>query len=200
VRNATEPLNNNDEISEVREIILSGGDPLVLDDTDLDGLLNYIMDLYPGNRVRLHTRVPVMLPERVTPQLIDLLRNFRLNPDGGAVYVVLHVNHSNELSDEVVNAISAFVEVGIPVLSQSVLLRRVNDRFETLFDLYEKLADIRVVPYYLHQLDSVQGAEHLEVPTAKGQVLVSKLSVTLPGYAVPRYVREVPGESKKTRL
>jgi len=191
---------NNDEFGGVREIILSGGDPLMLDDENVQGLLNYIKDLHPGNRVRLHTRMPVWLPERMTPQLIEVLRDYRFDPVGGAVYVVLHVNHLNELSEKVVNAITSMIDAGIPVLSQTVLLRNVNDRFETLFDLFEKLADIRVIPYYLHQLDHVQGAAHFEVPTAKGQVLVSKLSLTLPGYAVPRYVREIPGESKKARL
>ena len=144
--------------------------------------------------------MPIWLPERVTPQLIETLRVFRFNPAGGAVYVVLHVNHPNELSAKVVGAIAAIIDTGIPVLSQTVLLRNVNDRFETLFDLFERLADIRVIPYYLHQLDHVHGAAHFEVPTVKGQVLVSKLSATLPGYAVPRYVREIPGESKKTRI
>jgi KamA family protein len=200
VQYSTEPLTGNDEISEVREIILSGGDPLMLNDVDLDGVLNYIKNLYPGNRVRLHTRLPILLPERVTPQLVELLRDFRFDSAGGPVYVVLHINHPNELSDKVVSAITALIDAGIPVLSQTVLLKHVNDRFETLFDLFEKLANIRVLPYYLHQLDRVQGAAHFEVPTAKGLVLLTKLSATLPGYAVPRYVRELPGESKKTRL
>ena len=196
----TELSKNNDEIGDVREIILSGGDPLMLDDSLLKGILNYIKDLHTGNRVRLHTRMPIWLPDRVTPQLVETLRLYRFEPEGGAVYVVLHVNHPNELSEKVVRAIAALVDAGIPVLSQTVLLRNVNDRFETLFDLFEKLADIRVVPYYLHQLDRVQGAAHFEVPTAKGQILISKLSAVLPGYAVPRFVRENPGESKKTRL
>ena len=200
IQNSTDSSKNNEEISDVREIILSGGDPLMLDDATLHGMFNYIKDLYPGNRVRVHTRMPIFLPERVTPQLVESLQAFRFSPAGGAVYVVLHVNHPNELSDKVVNAIAAIVDAGIPVLSQTVLLRHVNDRFETLFDLCEKLANSRMIPYYLHQLDKVQGAAHFEVPTVKGQVLASKLSATLPGYAVPKYVRDVPGESRKTRL
>ena len=200
IRISTNFSKNNDEISDVREIILSGGDPLMLDDAKLEGIFNYIKDLQPGNRVRLHTRMPIWLPERITPQLVDLLRVYRLDPTGGVVYLVLHVNHPNELSTQVVNAIASIIDAGIPVLSQTVLLRNINDRFETLFDLFEKLADIRVLPYYLHQLDRVQGAAHFEVPTVKGQVLVSKLSAALPGYAIPKYVREIPGESKKTRL
>ncbi len=197
---STKFLKNSDEISDIREIILSGGDPLMLDDDELEGVFNYIKDLHPGNRVRLHTRMPVLLPERVTPQLVELLIRYRLDPSGGAVYVVLHVNHANELSDKVADAIGRFVDAGIPVLSQTVLLRNVNDVFETLYDLFEKLANLRIIPYYLHQLDRVHGAAHFEVPTAKGLVLLSKLSATLPGYAVPRYVQEIPGESKKTRL
>jgi len=197
IRFSTEFENDSDE---VREFILSGGDPLMLDDADLDKLFHYIKNRHPGNRVRLHTRMPIMLPERVTPQLVEMLRHFRHDPAGGAVYVVLHINHRNELSDKVVSAIASIVDAGIPVLSQTVLLRNVNDRFETLLDLFEKLVDIRVIPYYLHQLDRVQGAAHFEVPTVKGQVLVSKLSLALPGYAVPGYVREIPGEFRKTRL
>ena len=196
----TDFLKNNEEISDVREIILSGGDPLMLDDTELDAILNYIKDLHPGNRVRLHTRMPVMLPERVTPQLVELLKNFHRDPIGGAVYVVLHVNHPNELSDKVVNAVALIIDAGIPVLCQTVLLRHVNDRFETLYDLFDKLANSRIIPYYLHQLDRVQGAAHFSVPIAKGQVLVAKLAAALPGYAVPRFVREVPGETKKMWL
>ena len=197
---SSEFLKNNEEISDIREIILSGGDPLMLDDTELDRILNYIKDLHPGNRVRLHTRMPVMLPERVTPQLVELLQNFRRHPTGGAVYLVLHVNHPNELSARVVNAIASYIDAGIPVLSQTVLLRHVNDRFETLYDLFEKLANSRIIPYYLHQLDRVQGAAHFEVPTTKGQILIAKLGAALPGYAVPRYVGEIPGESKKKWL
>ena len=200
IRYTTESLKNNEEISDIREIVLSGGDPLVLDDTGLDAILNYIKDLHPGNRVRLHTRMPIMLPERVTPQLVEVMQNFRRHPTGGAVYVVLHVNHSNELSDKVVNAISSFVDAGIPVFSQTVLLRHVNDRFESLYDLFDKLASSRIIPYYLHQLDRVQGAAHFEVSVTKGQVLISKLGAALPGYAVPRFVREIPGETKKKWL
>ena len=197
---ATDFLKNNEEISDIREVILSGGDPLMLDEAELEGILNYIKDWYPGNRVRLHTRMPVMLPERVTQQLVELLQNFRHHATGGAVSIVLHVNHPNELSEKVINAIASFIDVGIPVLSQTVLLRNVNDRFETLYDLFDKLASSRIIPYYLHQLDRVQGTAHFEVSTTKGQILISKLGAALPGYAVPRYVREIPGETKKKWL
>jgi len=200
IRQTTDSLKNNDEISDIREIILSGGDPLMLEDAELDGILNYIKDVHPGNRVRLHTRMPIMLPERVTPQLVELLRNFRHHPTGGAVFIMLHVNHPNELSDKVVNAIASFVDAGIPILSQTVLLRHINDHFETLYDLFDKLASSRIIPYYLHQLDRVQGATHFEVSVTKGQVLISKLGAALPGYAVPRFVREIPGETKKKWL
>ena len=199
-RHTADYSNAHDDISDIREIILSGGDPLMLNDDEIGSILNYIKDLHPGNRVRLHTRMPVMLPERVTPQLVELLQSFRCATTGGAVYVVLHINHPNELSYKVLNAIASFVDAGIPVLSQTVLLRHVNDHFETLFDLFEQLADSRIIPYYLYQLDRVQGAAHFEVPTVKGQVLVAKLSAALPGYAVPQYVREIPGESKKARI
>jgi KamA family protein len=144
--------------------------------------------------------MPIMLPERVTPQLVGVLQSFRQHSSGGSVYVVLHVNHPNELSDKVIGAVAAIIDAGIPVLSQTVLLRNINDRFETLYDLFEKLVNSRIIPYYLHQLDRVQGTAHFEVPVTKGQILVSKLSTTLSGYAVPRYVCEVPGGSKKKWL
>jgi len=190
----------SDEISDLREIILSGGEPLMLDDTELARVFNYIKELYPGNRVRLHTRMPIMLPERVTVALTEILRDFRLSPEGNAVYVVLHVNHPNELSSKVLDAIAMLIDAGIPVFSQTVLLKNINDHFETLYDLFEKLVNSRITPYYLHQLDRVTGTTHFEVPVTKGLILISKLQAALPGYAVPRYVQEIPGKSHKTLL
>ena len=186
-----------DETNNIREIVLSGGDPLMLDDTKFEGVFNYIRDSQSGNRVRLHTRLPVMLPERVTPQLIKTLHDFRAETKNGPVYLVLHVNHARELSEKVIDAVAKIIDSGIPVLSQTVLLRRVNDDFETLFDLFEKLIDYRIIPYYLHQLDKIQGVSHFEVPMVKGAELVAKLRAALPGYAVPRYVREISGLSQK---
>ena len=107
--------------------------------------------------------------------------------------MVVHVNHPAEIDEAVAAAFGRLVDAGIPVLSQGVLLRGVNDRLETLPTLYERLADLRVMPYYLHQLDPVAGAAHFEVPIAEGIALIRQLRARLPGYAVPRYVRETCG-------
>ena len=189
---------NSDEVVSIREIILSGGDPLMLDDAKINRVFNYIRDSLPGNRVRLHTRLPVMLPERVTPRLIEIFRGFQRNSGARPVYLVLHVNHANELSEKVLKAVAKIIDSGVPVLSQTVLLRSINDHFETLFNLFEKLIDNRIIPYYLHQLDRVQGAAHFEVSPGKGTELIAKLRAVLPGYAVPKYVREISGFSQKS--
>jgi KamA family protein len=149
-------------------------------------------------RVRIHTRVPVMLPQQVTPELIEAFRPARERRK--TVIVVVHVNHPAEIDDSVAAAFSRFVDAGIPLLSQSVLLHRVNDRLEVLAELFERLIDLRVMPYYLHQLDRVAGAAHFEVPESVGVKLVQQLRAILPGYAVPRYVRETVGETSKRLL
>jgi KamA family protein len=137
----------------------------------------------------------VMIPCRVTEELIRVLRGGRLTP-----VLVVHVNHPAEIDAEVAAALTRLVEAGIPTLSQSVLLKGVNDRGEVLADLYERLVDLRVMPYYLHQLDPVSGAAHFEVPIAEGRRLIQQLRASLPGYAVPQYVREVRGGKSKEIL
>ncbi|MDR1384327.1 MAG: KamA family radical SAM protein [Planctomycetaceae bacterium] len=194
--NLTEKIKKND----IHEAILSGGDPLMLDDAKLKQILHYIKETKTGNRVRLHTRLPIFLPERVTPELVEILQKNRATDGNGTVYVVIHVNHPNELSEKVAAAIDRFVDSGIPVLSQTVLLRKINDNFETLWRLFDKLINIRVVPYYLHQLDRVQGAAHFEILIANGLKLISELQTKLPGYAVPKYVQEIPDKKSKTEL
>mgnify|MGYP003729596643 CR=1 FL=1 len=139
-----------------------------------------------------------MLPQRVTPELIEAFWPARERRK--TVIVVVHVNHPAEIDDSVAAAFSRFVDAGIPLLSQSVLLRRVNDRLEVLAELFERLIDLRVMPYYLHQLDRVAGAAHFEVPESVGVKLVQQLRAILPGYAVPRYVRETVGETSKQVL
>ncbi len=116
------------------------------------------------------------------------------------VIIVVHINHPSEIDSEVATALGRLVDAGIPVLSQGVLLAGINDNLEVLAELYERLADLRVMPYYLHQLDPVAGAAHFEVPIAKGKSLITGLRARLPGYAVPRYVRETPGSACKEIL
>jgi EF-P beta-lysylation protein EpmB len=181
--------------SAIHEVILSGGDPLTLSDERLSGLLEQLSQIPHVRRVRLHTRMPIVIPQRVTGELTSVLRSTRL-----AAWMVVHVNHPAEIDAAVAEAVGRLVDGGVPLLSQSVLLRGVNDRVEVLASLCERLVDLRVTPYYLHQLDRVAGAAHFEVPEETGIRLVEELRRRLPGYAVPRYVRETPGDACKRAL
>ncbi len=172
----------------IEEVILSGGDPLMLPDEDLASFARQLARVAHVRRLRIHSRLPVTIPQRITRGMIRWIR-----AAGIPVFLVVHVNHPAEIDDGVAEALGRLVDAGIPVLSQSVLLRGVNDRAEVLAELFRRLVDLRVLPYYLHQLDTVAGAAHFEVSQAVGEVLVAELRARLPGYAVPRYVRETPG-------
>jgi EF-P beta-lysylation protein EpmB len=179
----------------VHEVILSGGDPLTLVDATLSELVDAIANIRHVRRLRIHTRLPIVIPERVTEELIDMLQTCRQTP-----IVVLHANHANEFDSHVASAIGRFSDAGIVLLNQAVLLAGVNDSVETQAQLCERLVDLRVIPYYLHQLDRVAGAAHFEVPVAAGRRIIRELRDRLPGYAVPRYAAEVPGAGSKTVL
>ena len=181
--------------STLREVILSGGDPLTLVDSHLAELAHRLAKIGHLNRLRIHTRLPIMIPERVTTELIEWLRATRLTP-----IMVIHANHVNELDEAVADALGRLADAGIPLLNQSVLLRGINDNIDALTLLSEQLVDLRVMPYYLHQLDRVTGAAHFEVSEARGHELVEQMRARLPGYAVPRYVREVSGAANKVLL
>jgi EF-P beta-lysylation protein EpmB len=177
------------------EVILSGGDPLTLVDEHLAELAQRLADIPHLKRLRVHTRLPIMIPQRVNEQLLDWLRGTRLAP-----IMVVHANHANEIDDAVAKALGRLVDAGIPVLNQSVLLRGINDTAAALIELSRQLVDVRVMPYYLHQLDRVQGAAHFEVPVCRGLELIDEMRQHLPGYAVPRYVQEVAGDLHKRVL
>lgn len=179
----------------LREVILSGGDPLLLTDQRLEELITRVQQISHVTRLRIHTRLPIVLPNRVTDELLEILRRTRLTP-----IMVVHANHANELVDDAAGALQSLVRQGITTLNQSVLLRRVNDSVSSQRDLCERLVDLGVLPYYLHQLDPVAGASHFEVPLSLGREIVRELQTRLPGYAVPRYVRELPGQPQKTPL
>ncbi|MFM9067007.1 MAG: EF-P beta-lysylation protein EpmB [Planctomycetota bacterium] len=176
----------------IEEVLLSGGDPLSLVDQRLAELLEQLAAIPHVRRVRWHTRLPIVIPERVTPELIALLRSTRLMN-----LFVVHCNHSQEIDESVAAALTQLVDQGIPVLNQTVLLRGINDSAAALAALSRRLLDCKVLPYYLHQLDRVAGAAHFEVPVAQGLAIVAQLRTELPGYAVPRYVQEVPGAPSK---
>jgi len=179
----------------ISETILSGGDPLMLDDGQLGALFLALEAIGHLKRLRLHTRLPVVLPSRVTPGLCALLGQSRL-----ASVVVVHANHAHELGDETRKALAGLRTAGVTLLNQSVLLRGVNDDVETLAELSETLFAAGVLPYYLHLLDRVAGAAHFEVSDAVGMRLLEGLRARLPGYLVPRLVREVPDMPYKTPL
>ena len=177
----------------LHEIILSGGDPLMLTDSRLADIILRLARIPHLRRLRIHSRLPIVLPDRVTPDLLELLRSTRLTP-----IMVVHANHPAEVANDCCDALASLVQSGISTLNQAVLLRGINDDADTLADLCERLIDIGVLPYYLHQLDRVRGAAHFEVAEARGLELIEELRRRLPGYAVPRFAREVPGADSKT--
>ena len=177
------------------EVILSGGDPLTMTDERLARLVGKIAIVPHVTRLRVHTRLPVMVPSRITDELIHWLTDTRLTP-----IVVIHANHAEELDDRVADGLSRLAEMRVMLLNQAVLLRGVNDSVDALTNLSQRLVEVGVVPYYLHQLDRVAGAAHFEVPVDEGQQLLQKLRAKLPGYMIPKYVQEIPGEPSKTLL
>ncbi|HEX7381554.1 MAG TPA: EF-P beta-lysylation protein EpmB [Nevskiaceae bacterium] len=179
----------------ISEVILSGGDPLSLPDAKLAALAAGLDVIPHVRRLRVHSRIPVVLPERVDDGLLGWLGT------GHAQRImVLHVNHAHEIDDSLASACKRMHDAGVMLLNQSVLLRGVNDSVAALRALSERLCDIGVVPYYLHMLDRVQGAAHFEVSEARAKGLMRELVTLLPGYLMPRLVRELPGEPAKTRV
>jgi len=181
--------------SSIREVLLSGGDPLTLADSRLENLLTNLAKIPHLRRLRIHTRLPIMIPSRITSRLIQLLRQTLLT-----TWMVIHATHPAELGGDVDKGLARLTDAGIPLLNQAVLLRGVNDDVETLAELCESLIDRRAAPYYLHQLDRVAGAAHFEVSPAEGKRLLGELQKILPGYAVPRYVQEIAGELSKVSI
>jgi EF-P beta-lysylation protein EpmB len=177
------------------EILLSGGDPLVLGDRRLSRLIDSLEAIPHVTRLRIHTRLPVVIPQRVTTALCDTIEASRFR-----TVIVLHINHANEIDDAVATAVAKLRRTGAMLFNQSVLLRGVNDSVEAQAALCERLVEVGVTPYYLHQLDMVEGVGHFETPVPRGLQIVKELRKRLPGYAVPRYVRENAGEPHKTPL
>ncbi|HLW74536.1 MAG TPA: EF-P beta-lysylation protein EpmB [Gammaproteobacteria bacterium] len=178
--------------SSVNEVILSGGDPLTLSDARLSALARALEEIPHIKRLRIHTRQPVVLPSRVDDALLDWLSACTLQK-----VVVLHVNHAREMDSAVREACARLKSTGALLLNQSVLLRHVNDSAATLAELSEALSAAQVLPYYLNLLDPVAGAAHFDVPEAEALKIVEELRARLPGYLVPRLVREVPGAPSK---
>lgn len=183
------------EDSSISEIILSGGDPLSLSNENLKKLIAELESIDHLKRLRFHTRFPIGIPERIDDEFLELLKNTRFQ-----VWFVIHCNHFLELDDDVLASLKKIMMLGVPVLNQAVLLKDVNDNFECLKTLFETLTNHGILPYYLHQLDPVQGAMHFEVSIQEGLKLIERLKGHLPGYGVPKYVQEIPFASSKTSL
>lgn len=179
----------------INEVILSGGDPLSLSDPRLATLISELESISHVTTLRIHTRLPVVLPQRVTDEMIHWLTATRFK-----VVMVLHINHPNEIDQEVTGAMARLKSVGITLLNQAVLLKGVNDSADILKRLSHALFDAHILPYYLHQLDKVTGAAHFAVPDQTAIELVDTLRQQLPGYLLPRLVREQAGEPSKLPL
>jgi EF-P beta-lysylation protein EpmB len=179
----------------LEEIILSGGDPLTVPDEMLSELASMIARAPHLRRLRIHTRMPIVLPQRIDEELIGWLRGIRPQ-----IVVVVHVNHAREIDDEVTRAMAVLAAAGAVLLNQAVLLRGVNDSLESQATLSTRLMEVGVLPYYLHMLDRVEGAAHFEVPEDEARQLLTELRAALPGYLVPRLVRETEGQPFKLPL
>jgi EF-P beta-lysylation protein EpmB len=181
--------------SEISEVIFSGGDPLMASDDHLAWLVKQIEMIPHVKRLRIHSRLPVVIPNRVTTTLVNLLKNSRLK-----AVVVLHINHPNEINDELIHALELFRQARIPLFNQSVLLKEINNNSAILCDLSEQLFDAGVQPYYLHLFDPVQGAAHFDVSEEEAVAIVKEMLATLPGFLMPKLVREIAGQANKTPI
>lgn len=181
------------EHTEVRDVLLSGGDPLLMSEDRLDDILGRLRAIPHIEFVRIGSRVPSFLPQRITPELVAVLRRHR-------VWLSLHFCHARELTPEVAQACDLLADGGIPLGSQTVLLRGVNDDVKTLKDLFHGLLKIRVRPYYLYQCDPVVGTSHLRTSVRKGMELIAGLRGHTSGYAVPTYVIDAPGGGGKVPI
>jgi EF-P beta-lysylation protein EpmB len=181
--------------AEISEIILSGGDPLALPDARLGELARQLAVIPHMRTLRIHSRLPIVLPERVDEQLLAWLGN---HPQ--RTVLVVHCNHPNEIDEAVIGSMRELKQAGVTLLNQTVLLKDINDEATTLIRLSEALFEAGILPYYLHQLDRIQGSAHFEVNDATARELMDSLHAALPGYLVPRLVREIPGARGKQML
>ena len=180
---------------EINEVIFSGGDPLAANDHFLRWLTAEIESIQHIKHLRIHTRLPVVIPSRVDDQLLNWLGNTRLKPT-----LVLHINHANEIDEALRQGVDRLKKSGITVLNQSVLLKGINDNSDQLISLSEKLFDAGIMPYYLHMLDPVQGASHFDVSMDRAVEIFRQIQTELPGFLVPKLVQERAGERSKSLI
>ncbi len=181
--------------TEVEEVILSGGDPLMLDNEKLAKLIGKLETIKHIHTLRIHTRLPVVLPERINTGLLKLLQSSRFQ-----IVMVIHANHANELQQAEYSKLHMLQRAGITLLNQSVLLKGINDNAGTLISLSKRLFQCKTLPYYLHLLDPVKGAMHFKVSTDTALLLKKGMEEQLPGYLVPRLVKEIAGSKSKTAI
>jgi len=181
--------------SQINEVIFSGGDPLLLSDQRIQHLLQKLAEISHIKRVRFHTRLPIVLPSRITTELVNLLQHPPLD-----IVIVTHCNHANELSLDVNKACFKLKQSNITLLNQSVLLKNINDNIDALSQLSEQLFSCGILPYYLHSLDKAKGTSHFNVDKKKAIQLHQLLQKRLSGYLVPKLVKEEPGRESKTLL
>lgn len=180
------------ERPDIKEVILSGGDPLSGSDDFLKSFCDQLLEIGHITTLRLHTRLPVVIPERITDGLVNYLRDYPLRK-----VMIFHINHPNEINLEFTQAIYKLSQINITLLNHTVLLKNINDNEKTLISLSEKLWDNNILPYYLHLLDKVTGTSHFDVDETTAKKLLKRLQENLPGYLVPKLVREIPGEKHK---
>ena len=185
-------LNNH---TEIEEVILSGGDPLVLDNDKLTELIAQLETVKHIQTLRIHTRLPVVLPNRINAGLLQLLQSSRFQ-----IVIVIHTNHANELLSAEYTKLHLLHKAGITLLNQSVLLKGINDNASTLVNLNKRLFQCKTLPYYIHQLDPVKGAMHFEVDKQSALKLKQQMEELLPGYLVPRLVQEIAGKNAKSAI
>ncbi|SON50800.1 EF-P beta-lysylation protein EpmB [Vibrio tapetis] len=181
--------------TELNEVILSGGDPLMAKDNELEWLINNIADIKHIKTLRIHTRLPVVIPARITNELCQILTNTRLN-----IVFVTHINHGNEIDNELTVALNRLKSSGCTLLNQAVLLKGINDSAEDQIMLSETLFSAGVLPYYLYVLDKVQGAAHYFVSDARAKEIMADVITQVSGYLVPRLTREIGGRASKTPI
>ncbi|MGM0480384.1 MAG: EF-P beta-lysylation protein EpmB [Pseudomonadota bacterium] len=180
---------------DINEVILSGGDPLMASDRQLASIVSALSQVETLKRLRIHSRLPVVIPSRITKQLTHTLATSRLKPA-----LVIHANHGNEISESLGAALKPLRDAGVHLFNQSVLLKGINSNVTDLVQLSERLYDIDVLPYYLHQLDKVLGAAHFDLPQAQAKSLWQQMNAMLPGFLVPKLVQEIAGEPSKTPI
>jgi EF-P beta-lysylation protein EpmB len=190
-----EVLNYLKQHPDVNEVILSGGDPLMSKDEFLQYIVSELDQLPQLKRLRIHTRLPVVIPQRITDSLCKLLKDSRLK-----VIFILHINHANEIDTVFIEAMNKLYQAGIQLLNQSVLLKGINNNSTALVALSEALSEANILPYYLFLLDKVQGAQHFDLTTEEAQCLIKQITAELPGYLVPKLSREIAGEKSKTLI